>query len=155
MLSKQLLFRRWSCPISVCELARLVSDSRTMTKDLNFVSWGILSCPDYLCLAFLSSPLIPVRQIRLRGTQLLPRRLHMILKANSGRSSLACLSIVMALAHWLNFLCRRISPVYKITKIVRTLWLAERRVCMRVCKHGCHVTLSVFPRHNLKPFQSG
>ena len=26
---------------------------------------------------------------------------------------------------------------YKITKIVRALWLAERRVCMRVCKHGC------------------
>ena len=25
---------------------------------------------------------------------------------------------------------------------------------MRVCKHGCDVTLSVFPRHNLKPFQS-
>ena len=25
----------------------------------------------------------------------------------------------------------------KITKIVRALWLAERRVCMRVCKHGC------------------
>ena len=34
---------------------------------------------------------------------------------------------------------------YKITKLVRTLWLAERRVCMRVCKHGCHVTLSGFP----------
>ena len=30
---------------------------------------------------------------------------------------------------------------YKITKIVRALWLAETRVCMRVCKHGC-VTLS-------------
>ena len=26
---------------------------------------------------------------------------------------------------------------YKITKIVPALWLAERRVCMRVCKHGC------------------
>ena len=26
---------------------------------------------------------------------------------------------------------------YKITKIVRALSLAERRVCMRVCKHGC------------------
>ena len=26
---------------------------------------------------------------------------------------------------------------YKITKIVRALWLAERRVCMRVCKHAC------------------
>ena len=27
--------------------------------------------------------------------------------------------------------------IYKITKIVRALWLAERRVCMRVCKHTC------------------
>ena len=26
---------------------------------------------------------------------------------------------------------------YKITEIVRALSLAERRVCMRVCKHGC------------------
>ena len=26
---------------------------------------------------------------------------------------------------------------YKITKIVRALLLAERRVCMTVCKHGC------------------
>ena len=25
---------------------------------------------------------------------------------------------------------------YKITKIVRALWLAKRSVCMRVCKHG-------------------
>ena len=25
---------------------------------------------------------------------------------------------------------------YKITKIVRALWLAERSVCMRVCKNG-------------------
>ncbi len=25
---------------------------------------------------------------------------------------------------------------------------------MRVCRHGCDVTLSVFPRYNLKPLQS-
>ena len=30
-----------------------------------------------------------------------------------------------------------INDNYKITKIVRALSLAERRVCMRVCKHGC------------------
>ena len=30
-------------------------------------------------------------------------------------------------------------PLYKITKIVRVLWLAERSVCTRVCKHGCDV----------------
>ena len=28
---------------------------------------------------------------------------------------------------------------------MRTLWLAERRACMRVCDHGCDVTLSVSP----------
>ena len=33
---------------------------------------------------------------------------------------------------------------YKISKIVRTLWLAERSVCMRVCKHGCGVKLFGF-----------
>ena len=37
--------------------------------------------------------------------------------------------------------------IYKITKIVRTLWLAERRGCMRVCNHGCDVTVSVSPAH--------
>ena len=34
--------------------------------------------------------------------------------------------------------------VYKITKIVRVLWLAKRRVCMRVCKHGCDVKMFCF-----------
>ena len=37
---------------------------------------------------------------------------------------------------------------YKITKIVRALWLAERRVCMRVCKHGCDVKMFCFSRAN-------
>ena len=37
--------------------------------------------------------------------------------------------------------------ICKITKIVRTLWLAERLACMRVCNHGCDVTLSVSPAH--------
>ena len=48
---------------------------------------------------------------------------------------------------------------YKITKIVRALWLAERRVCMRVCKHGCGVNMFCFSRANhastnLKKFSS-
>ena len=40
------------------------------------------------------------------------------------------------------------NHIYKITKIVRTLWLAERSVCMRVCKHGCGVKLLGFSRAN-------
>ena len=40
------------------------------------------------------------------------------------------------------------KPVYKKTKIVRALWLAERRVCMRVCKHGCDVKVYWFSRAN-------
>ena len=36
------------------------------------------------------------------------------------------------------------SGIYKITKIVRTLWLAERRVSIRVCKHGCDVKTFAF-----------
>ena len=49
--------------------------------------------------------------------------------------------------------------IYKITKIVRALWLAERRVCMRVCKHGCDVKMFCFSRANhvstnLKKFSS-
>ena len=40
------------------------------------------------------------------------------------------------------------SFVYKITKIVRALWLAERSVCMTVCKHGCGVKLFGFSRAN-------
>ena len=39
-------------------------------------------------------------------------------------------------------------PFYKITKIVRELWLAERRVCMRVCKHSCDVKMFCFSRAN-------
>ena len=51
------------------------------------------------------------------------------------------------------------NHIYKITKIVRTLWLAERSVCMRVCKHGCGVKLFGFScaNHastNLKKFSS-
>ena len=37
---------------------------------------------------------------------------------------------------------------YKITKIVRALWLAERSVCMRVCKHGWGVKMFCFSRAN-------
>ena len=37
---------------------------------------------------------------------------------------------------------------YKITKIVGALWLAERSVCMRVCKHGCGVNMFCFSRAN-------
>ena len=38
------------------------------------------------------------------------------------------------------------TTFYKITKIVREPWLAERRVCMRVCKHGCDVKMFCFSR---------
>ena len=38
--------------------------------------------------------------------------------------------------------------IYKLTKIVRALWLAERRVCMRVCKRGCDVKMSCFSLAN-------
>ena len=37
---------------------------------------------------------------------------------------------------------------YKITKIVRALWLAKRRIFMRVRKHGCDVKMFCFPRAN-------
>ena len=40
---------------------------------------------------------------------------------------------------WSSFNC-----IYKITKIVQALWLAERSVCMRVCKHGCDVRCFAF-----------
>ena len=36
----------------------------------------------------------------------------------------------------------------KITKIVRAFWLAERSVCMRVCKHGCDFKMVCFSRAN-------
>ena len=38
--------------------------------------------------------------------------------------------------------------IYKISKIIRALWLAERRVCMRICKHGCGVKIFCFSRAN-------
>ena len=42
---------------------------------------------------------------------------------------------------------------------MRALWLAQRRVCMRVCKHGCDVKMFCFSRANhastnLKKFSS-
>ena len=49
--------------------------------------------------------------------------------------------------------------IYKITKIVRALWLAKRSVYMRVCKHKCGVKVFCFSRANhvstnLKKFSS-
>ena len=41
-------------------------------------------------------------------------------------------------------LISQIIIFYKIAKIVRALWLAERSVCMRVCKHDCGVKLFGF-----------
>ena len=51
------------------------------------------------------------------------------------------------------------SIVYKITKKIRALWLAERGVCMRVCKHDCGVKMFCFSHANnattnLKKFSS-
>ena len=48
---------------------------------------------------------------------------------------------------------------YKITKIVRALWLAKRSICIRVCKHGCGVKMFCFSCANhastsLKKFSS-
>ena len=43
---------------------------------------------------------------------------------------------------------RIIITFYKITKIVRALWLAERSVYMRICKHGCGVKMYWFSRAN-------
>ena len=43
---------------------------------------------------------------------------------------------------------------YKRFKTVCAFSLVDRYVKMRVCNHGCDVPLSVFPWHNLKPFQS-
>ena len=40
------------------------------------------------------------------------------------------------------------KPFYKITMIVRALWLAKRRVCMTVCKHGCDVKAYCFSGAN-------
>ena len=37
---------------------------------------------------------------------------------------------------------------YKITKIERAFWLAERSVRMRVFKHGCEVKMFCFSRAN-------
>ena len=37
---------------------------------------------------------------------------------------------------------------YKITRKVCVLWLAERRVCMRVCKHGCDIKMFCFSPSN-------
>ena len=36
----------------------------------------------------------------------------------------------------------------KITKIVRALWLARKRVCMSVCNHGCDFKMFCFSRAN-------
>ena len=41
-------------------------------------------------------------------------------------------------------LYKKLVFFYKITMIVRTLLLAERSVCMRVCKHGCDMRCFAF-----------
>ena len=48
---------------------------------------------------------------------------------------------------------RLISHFYKISKIVRGLWLAERRVCMGVCKHGWDVKMFCFSRALIRQAQ--
>ena len=45
-------------------------------------------------------------------------------------------------------LCLYLPNMTTKTKIVRALWLAERSVCMRVCKHGCGVKMFCFSRTN-------
>ena len=44
--------------------------------------------------------------------------------------------------------------IYKISKIVRALWLAERRACMRVCKHGCVTLRYTSCKHAITRFRN-
>ena len=49
--------------------------------------------------------------------------------------------------NWIIFhllISQELLSIYKITKIVHALWLAERSVCMRVCKHGCDIRCFAF-----------
>ena len=66
-------------------------------------------------------------------------------------SSVANKNAGFALVHWLD---DTNCYYYKIFKTVRAFSLVDKCVQMRVCKHGCDVTFSVFPRHNFKPFPS-
>ena len=54
---------------------------------------------------------------------------------------------IIEFSSWKRFIMWSIL-YYKITKIVRALWLAERSVCMRVCKHGCGIKMFCFSRAN-------
>ena len=42
----------------------------------------------------------------------------------------------------------QLSILTLYNKIVHALWLAERSVCIRVCKHGCDVNMRCFSRAN-------
>ena len=60
-----------------------------------------------------------------------------------------------AVAIHVNYIYSGFTPVdgvyifiYKISKIVHTLWLAKRSVCVRVCKHSCDVKMFCFSRAN-------
>ena len=54
------------------------------------------------------------------------------------------LSLALTICPWVS----EDVTINKITKIVRALWLAEGRVCMRVCKHDCDVKMFCFSRAN-------
>ena len=81
------------------------------------------------------------------------------------QSDIQCIYLI-SLCFWYGYIWlwvekskKIIIYLYKITKIVRALWLAERSVCMRVCKHGCDVKMFCFSRANhastnLKKFSS-
>ena len=69
--------------------------------------------------------------------------------------SLFCARLVVHYANQAKFNGNEYNGCVSVRyKIVCAFSLVERSVEMRVCKHAYDVTLSVFPRHNLKPFQS-
>ena len=77
-----------------------------------------------------------------------------------GRLRAKCMisNVRLCFVCWL-FVVILFKTIYKITKIVRPLWLAGRSVCMRACKHGCGVKKFCFSRAdhastNLKKFSS-
>ena len=87
----------------------------------------------------------------------------LLIKAHDKTNAQKLLSVIVAIKKELS------SPTasdwacdilfHKITKIVSALWLAERSVCMRVCKHGRGVKMFCFSpaNHasvNLKKFSS-
>ena len=128
MLSKQILSRRWLCPISVSVLVRLVSDSNTTRKDCRVHRGIVMSGPLVFRLLVLSRTSCSWLERNATNSSTCFTWSSNV----RGRSSLLAFSSSRnKLAYWVILICWGISPFADVNSVTALLPVSHMKTLFR------------------------